>query len=398
MTSRRWTPRIQAAQLERRRPTLICCKTVIAKGAPTKANTDEAHGAAARRRRRSPPRARRSAGSIRRSRSRGAVYDAWDARVKGAALEAAWNDEFAQYERRMPELARRIPAPHGGRAAGGVAGARATRSSRRPTRRRRRSPRARPRRTRSRRWRRRCPSCRRLGRPHRLEPDELVGLAARHRRAGRQLLSFGVREFGMSAIANGIALHGGLIPYVGTFLTFSDYSRNALRMAALMKLRSIFVFTHDSIGLGEDGPTHQSIEHAASLRLIPNMDVWRPCDTVETGVAWAAAIERKDGPSSLLFTPAERAVPDARRGRDRGTSAAAATCSPAAVDAARSDHRDRLGSAACARRAGQARRGRHRGARRLDALHQPRSTGRMPRTVATVLPRGRAARSRSRRA
>ena len=106
----------------------------------------------------------------------------------------------------------------------------------------------------------------------------------------------------MCAIANGMALHGGLIPYVGTFLTFSDYARNALRMAALMKLRSIFVFTHDSIGLGEDGPTHQSVEHAASLRLIPNMDVWRPCDTVETAVAWAAAIERADGPSCLLFT------------------------------------------------------------------------------------------------
>jgi transketolase len=101
---------------------------------------------------------------------------------------------------------------------------------------------------------------------------------------------------------NGMALHGGLIPYGGTFLTFSDYSRNALRMAALMKIRSLFVFTHDSIGLGEDGPTHQSVEHAASLRLIPNMDVWRPCDSVESAVAWIAAIERRDGPASLLFS------------------------------------------------------------------------------------------------
>ena len=106
----------------------------------------------------------------------------------------------------------------------------------------------------------------------------------------------------MCAIANGLALHGGFIPYIGTFLTFSDYARNALRMAALMKIRSIFVFTHDSIGLGEDGPTHQAVEHAASLRLIPNMDVWRPCDTVESVVAWAAAIERRDGPSALLFS------------------------------------------------------------------------------------------------
>jgi transketolase len=115
-------------------------------------------------------------------------------------------------------------------------------------------------------------------------------------------INYGVREFGMSAIMNGIALHGGYIPFGGTFLTFSDYSRNALRMAALMKLRSIFVFTHDSIGLGEDGPTHQSVEHVASLRLIPNLMVWRPCDTTESGVAWGAAIERKHGPSALIFS------------------------------------------------------------------------------------------------
>ncbi len=115
-------------------------------------------------------------------------------------------------------------------------------------------------------------------------------------------VNFGVREFAMSAIANGLALHGGFIPYVGTFLTFSDYARNALRMAALMKLRALFVYTHDSIGLGEDGPTHQSVEHAAVLRLIPGMDVWRPCDTVETAAAWAAALEHRHGPSCLLFT------------------------------------------------------------------------------------------------
>jgi transketolase len=115
-------------------------------------------------------------------------------------------------------------------------------------------------------------------------------------------INYGVREFGMSAIMNGIALHGGYIPFGGTFLTFSDYSRNALRMAALMKLRSIFVFTHDSIGLGEDGPTHQSVEQVASLRLIPNLMVWRPCDTTESGVAWGAAIERKNGPSALIFS------------------------------------------------------------------------------------------------
>jgi transketolase len=120
-------------------------------------------------------------------------------------------------------------------------------------------------------------------------------------------VNYGVREFGMSAVMNGVALHGGFIPYGGTFLTFSDYSRNALRMAALMKQRVVFVFTHDSIGLGEDGPTHQSVEHAASLRLMPQMDVWRPADPVESALAWAAAIERADGPSSLLFT--RQAVP-----------------------------------------------------------------------------------------
>ncbi len=119
---------------------------------------------------------------------------------------------------------------------------------------------------------------------------------------GGDYFYYGVREFGMSAITNGLALHGGFIPYSGTFLTFSDYARNALRMAALMGLRNIFVYTHDSIGLGEDGPTHQPVEHTASLRLMPNMDVWRPCDTIETLIAWQAAIERKDGPSSLILT------------------------------------------------------------------------------------------------
>jgi transketolase len=115
-------------------------------------------------------------------------------------------------------------------------------------------------------------------------------------------MSYGVREFGMAAIMNGIALHGGYIPYGGTFLTFSDYSRNAIRMAALMKLRVIHVFTHDSIGLGEDGPTHQSVEHVPSLRIIPGLDVWRPADGLETAVAWACAIERRDGPSALCLS------------------------------------------------------------------------------------------------
>jgi transketolase len=119
---------------------------------------------------------------------------------------------------------------------------------------------------------------------------------------GGNYLHFGVREFGMSAILNGVTAHGGFIPYGGTFLTFSDYARNAVRMAALMRLRVIFVYTHDSIGLGEDGPTHQPIEHVSSLRLIPHMDLWRPCDAVETATAWGVAIENRDGPTSLIFT------------------------------------------------------------------------------------------------
>ncbi len=122
---------------------------------------------------------------------------------------------------------------------------------------------------------------------------------------------YGVREFGMAAAINGMALHGGLIPFGGTFLMFSDYARNALRMAALMRVRSIFVLTHDSIGLGEDGPTHQPVEHAASLRFIPGLDVWRPCDTLETAVAWAAAVERRDGPACLLLSRQNLAVPEA---------------------------------------------------------------------------------------
>jgi transketolase len=128
------------------------------------------------------------------------------------------------------------------------------------------------------------------------------GSKALQRGAPGNYLFYGVREFGMCAIASGLTLHAGVIAYAGTFLVFSDYARNALRMAALMQQRVIYVFTHDSIGLGEDGPTHQPVEHASSLRLIPNMDVWRPCDTTETALAWACALERRDGPSSLLLS------------------------------------------------------------------------------------------------
>jgi transketolase len=146
--------------------------------------------------------------------------------------------------------------------------------------------------------------------------------AVRGGEKGGRHINYGVREFGMAAVMNGIALHGGFIPYGGTFLTFSDYSRNAIRMAALMKQRVVHVFTHDSIGLGEDGPTHQPVEHAASLRLIPNLDVWRPCDAAETAVAWTQALLQADRPSALLLSrqnlPAQTRTPeqviDIRRG------------------------------------------------------------------------------------
>ena len=171
----------------------------------------------------------------------------------------------------------------------------------------------------------------------------------------------------MNAIGNGIALHGGFIPYTGTFLMFSEYGRNALRMAALMGQRVISVFTHDSIGLGEDGPTHQAVEQTATLRLMPNMSVWRPCDAVESMVAWKAAIERRDGPTSLLFSrqglPHQHRTPRADSGnRARGVRAARRN--------RRAPHRHRLGGRnrdGCCR---PSRRPRHRGAGRLDAQHR----------------------------
>jgi transketolase len=292
---------LRAAQRERRRPSLICCKTVIAKGAPTKANTHEAHGA--------------PLGSEEVAATRAAigwphppfavpdhVYEAWNARARGAALEAAWDERFAAYQREHPELAAQFRRRMAGELPGGwhehvralverAAAKAETVATRKASQ----------------------------NALEGLGPvlPELFGGSADLTWSNLTLwsgskllngaddgnyLSYGVREFGMCAMANGIALHGGLIPYIGTFLTFSDYARNALRMAAIMKTRTIFVFSHDSIGLGEDGPTHQAIEHAASLRLIPGMDVWRPSDTVESIVAWAAAVERRDGPTSLLFT------------------------------------------------------------------------------------------------
>jgi transketolase len=292
---------VRDARSDPSRPTLICCKTVIAKGAPNKAGSSDAHGS---------PLGEKEVQAARENigwpypafEVPPHVYQGWDARKRGAELERAWNERFAAYEKTHPEAAREFRR----RTAGELPAL----------------------------WKEHCAAllekintkaetvATRKASQNALEGlapvlPELVGGSADltgsnltlwsgskpvGREGGGNYIYYGVREFGMSAIMNGLALHGGIIPYGGTFLTFSDYSRNALRMAALMRIRSIFVFTHDSIGLGEDGPTHQSVEHAAALRLIPGMDVWRPCDAVESAAAWIAAVERTDGPTSLLFT------------------------------------------------------------------------------------------------
>jgi transketolase len=284
------------------RPTLICCKTVIGYGAPNKQGTASTHGA--------------PLGDAEIAAARDAlgwqhppfdipaeIAEAWDCRARGRAEEARWNERFAAYHEAHPDLAadfaRRmrgdLPANWDAVVAAAleqVDHAGETMATRKAS----------------------------LVALNALAPalPEMLGGSADltgsnlTRHAGSVPITgddssgnyvfYGVREFGMTAIGNGMALHGGVIPYSGTFLTFSDYARNALRMAALMRIRNILVYTHDSIGLGEDGPTHQPIEHTASLRIMPNMTVWRPCDTVETVVAWADAIQRQDGPTSLVLT------------------------------------------------------------------------------------------------
>ena len=317
------------------KPTLIVCKTHIGKGSPNRANTAKAHG---------EPLGAEEIGLTRTALNwphtpfelPKETYSAWDAKVKGRKLEAAWTKKFAAYGKAFPELAaeyeRRmkgelpkgfaqlavdtvvaahrkaetvasrkasqlaleaftagLPELLGGSA--DLTGSNLTNTKSTPALRFDQAtgdvvlaaPQA---------------AAQAADEPM---PASSADGAAPHGLIGRHI-NYGVREFGMAAIMNGVALHGGFIPYGGTFLTFSDYSRNAIRMAALMKLRVIHVFTHDSIGLGEDGPTHQSIEHAASLRLIPNLDVWRPGDTAETAVAWAVALENKTRPTALLLS------------------------------------------------------------------------------------------------
>ena len=291
---------IEASRKVIDRPSLICCKTIIGRGSPNKAGTHDSHGAALGEK--EVAATRQNIGWMHPPFEIPAeVYAGWDARSKGAAREAEWNGKFAAYSKAFPreasEFTRRmagdLPQNWRQHADGFLAKINEkaeTIASRKASQ----------------------------NAIEALAPalPELIGgsadLAGSNLtlwsgsksvgKAGGNYVNYGVREFGMAAIMNGLTLHGGLIPYGGTFLTFSDYSRNALRMAALMKIRTLFVFTHDSIGLGEDGPTHQSVEHAASLRLIPNMDVWRPCDSVESAVAWMAAIERRDGPACLLFS------------------------------------------------------------------------------------------------
>ncbi len=292
---------IEEARAETRRPTLICCKTIIGKGSPNKAGTDAVHGAAL---------GDKEVAATRESigwkhapfEIPDSIYREWDARPRGRAAEADWNARFAAYERAHPQLAgefrRRIAGelPADWQATVSALVAKSAERAESVASRKASQIAIEALAT-------HLPEL--LGGSADLTGSNLTTWSGSRAVSATQdgnYIYYGVREFAMAAIGNGLALHGGFIPYSGTFLTFSDYSRNALRMAALMRARNIFVFTHDSIGLGEDGPTHQSIEHVSSLRLIPHMDVWRPCDTVETALAWVAAIERKDGPSSLALS------------------------------------------------------------------------------------------------
>jgi len=293
---------IEEAKAASDQPSLICCKTTIGFGSPNLAGSHNCHGA---------PLGEEEIAATREHLGwkyapfeiPEEIYAGWDAKAAGSAAEQSWDERFSAYEDAHSELAaefkRRmagdLPADWESEAAKFIAEVNAKAES---------------------------PATRKasqntlngygpllpefLGGSADLTPSNLTAWSGSKSitegHADGNYLSYGVREFGMSAILNGIALHGGFIPYGGTFLMFSEYARNALRMAALMKIRSIFVYTHDSIGLGEDGPTHQPIEQIPTLRMIPNMDVWRPCDAVETAVAWKAAIEKQDGPSCLIFS------------------------------------------------------------------------------------------------
>ncbi len=292
---------IDTAKKEGARPTLICCKTTIGFGAPNKQGGHDVHGAplgaaeiAAARENLKWPHAPFEIPAE--------VYSAWDAREAGAKREAAWNERFAEYRRAYPELAaeftRRMAGELPARWAEHKAAALARINEAAQTVATRKasqiaieafSP--------------LFPEF--VGGSADLTGSNLTNWSGSEwidAEGNGNYISYGVREFGMSAIMNGMALHGGIRPYGGTFLMFSEYARNALRMAALMKINPIWVFTHDSIGLGEDGPTHQPVEQTATLRYSPNMETWRPCDTLETAVAWASAIEQAKRPSNLILS------------------------------------------------------------------------------------------------
>jgi transketolase len=288
------------------RPTIICCKTRIGHGSPNRAGTAKAHGEAL------------GAEEIKLTRAAlgwphepfvipEEAYTLWDAKAAGARAEDAWGERFGAYKAAHPELAAEFLRRVRGElprdwAQTAVDAAVAAHTKAETVASRKASQIALEAFTRA------LPEL--LGGSADLTGSNLTNTSstpplrvdAKGTPNGGRHINYGVREFGMAAIMNGVALHGGFVPYGGTFLTFSDYSRNAIRMAALMKLRVIHVFTHDSIGLGEDGPTHQSVEHAAALRLIPGLDVWRPADTAETAIAWACAIENKHRPSALLLS------------------------------------------------------------------------------------------------
>jgi transketolase len=295
-----------AASKSATKPTLIICRTTIGKGSPNRGGTAKAHGEAL------------GAEEIRLTREAigwthepfvvpAEVYAQWDAKAAGAQREADWNARFAAYRAAHPELAAEFERRMAGQLPAGFAQTAvdaviAAHTKAETVASRKASQLALEAFTKA------LPEL--LGGSADLTGSNLTNTsftpALRFAKDGAsnggRHINYGVREFGMAAIMNGVALHGGYIPYGGTFLTFSDYSRNAIRMAALMKQRVIHVFTHDSIGLGEDGPTHQSVEHAASLRLIPNLDVWRPADTAETVVAWTMAIGNAERPSALLLS------------------------------------------------------------------------------------------------
>jgi len=293
---------IDQALMDTERPSLICCKTVIGFGAPHKQGSASTHGS---------PLGEEEVAAAREQLGwsyppfeiPADIAAAWDGKARGASQEATWQKLYADYAENFPELAtefeRRmdseLPDDWNDIAAQAIAAIQAAGES----------------------MATRKASLVALNAFAPALPELAGGSAdltgsnlTQHTGsnvitgddAAGNYIYFGVREFGMSGICNGMALHGGVIPYSGTFLTFSDYARNALRMAALMRIRHIFVYTHDSIGLGEDGPTHQPVEHTASLRIMPNMRVWRPCDATETAVAWRDAIERRDGPTSLVLT------------------------------------------------------------------------------------------------